>query len=107
MAGLTAVGGEDPLLEKRLAGSRPVLGICVGLQVMCERGLEHGVDTPGLGQWPGTVEKLEADILPHMGWNTVEVPENSSLFEGVQGERFICSLLRPQKMDDGALGHDA
>jgi glutamine amidotransferase len=87
MAGLAAVGGES-LIQKRLADSRPVLGICVGLQVMCERGLEHGVDTPGLGQWPGTVERLEADILPHMGWNTVDVPENSSLFEGVRDERF-------------------
>ena len=87
MAGLAALGGEA-LIEKRLADSRPVLGICVGLQVMCERGLEHGVDTPGLGQWPGTVEKLEAEILPHMGWNTVYAPENSSLFEGVRYERF-------------------
>ena len=63
MSALKAVGG-DSLIEKRLAGSRPVLGICVGLQVMCEGGVEHGVSTEGLGQWPGIVEKLEAAILP-------------------------------------------
>ena len=87
MEGLRSAQG-DTLIEKRLAGSRPVLGICVGLQVMCEYGREHGVTTQGLSQWPGTVEKLSADILPHMGWNTVTPGKGSALFEGVEGERF-------------------
>ena len=87
MAGLREVGGEE-VIDKRVAGGRPVLGICVGLQIMFERGLEHGVDTPGLGQWPGTVARLEAPILPHMGWNTVDVASGSSLFRGVESERF-------------------
>ncbi len=87
MAGLREVGGEG-VIDKRVAGGRPVLGICVGLQIMFERGLEHGVDTPGLGQWPGTVARLEAPILPHMGWNTVDVASGSSLFRGVESERF-------------------
>ena len=87
MAGLRQVGGEE-VIDKRVAGGRPVLGICVGLQIMFERGLEHGVDTPGLGQWPGTVAHLEAPILPHMGWNTVDVASGSSLFRGVESERF-------------------
>lgn len=87
MAGLREVGGEE-VIDKRVAGGRPVLGICVGLQIMFERGLEHGVDTPGLGQWPGTVAQLEARILPHMGWNTVDVASGSSLFRGVESERF-------------------
>jgi glutamine amidotransferase len=87
MAGLREVGGEE-VIDKRVAGGRPVLGICVGLQIMFERGLEHGVDTPGLGQWPGTVAQLEAPILPHMGWNTVDVAPGSSLFRGVESERF-------------------
>ena len=87
MAGLREVGGEE-VIDKRVAGGRPVLGICVGLQIMFERGLEHGVDTPGLGQWPGTVAQLEAPILPHMGWNTVDVTPGSSLFRGVESERF-------------------
>ena len=72
MAGLLAVHG-DQVIDRRLAGSRPVLGICVGMQVMFAEGVEHGVRTPGCGQWPGTVERLTAPVLPHMGWNTVEV----------------------------------
>jgi glutamine amidotransferase len=87
MAGLREVGGEE-VVDKRVAGGRPVLGICVGLQIMFERGMEHGVDTPGLGQWPGSIEQLEAPILPHMGWNTVEVAAGSTLFAGVESERF-------------------
>lgn len=76
------------IIEKRLSGGRPVLGICVGMQVLFERGVERGVDTPGLGEWPGTVTELDAPILPHMGWNTVEAPEESRLFAGIRGERF-------------------
>jgi glutamine amidotransferase len=87
MAGLREVGGEE-VIDKRVAGCRPVLGICVGLQIMFERGMEHGVDTQGLGQWPGSIEQLEAPILPHMGWNTVEVAAGSTLFAGVESERF-------------------
>jgi glutamine amidotransferase len=87
MAGLREVGGEE-VIDKRVAGGRPVLGICVGLQIMFERGMEHGVDTPGLGQWPGVIEQLEAPILPHMGWNTVEAASGSTLFAGVESERF-------------------
>lgn len=87
MAALREVGGEE-VIDKRVAGGRPVLGICVGLQIMFERGMEHGVDTQGLGQWPGSVTQLEAPILPHMGWNTVEVAPGSALFAGVESERF-------------------
>jgi len=87
MGALREVGGEE-VIDKRVAGGRPVLGICVGLQIMFERGMEHGVDTEGLGQWPGSVTQLEAPILPHMGWNTVEVAPGSALFAGVESERF-------------------
>ena len=87
MDALLAKSGRE-IIEKRLAGGRPVLGICVGLQVLFDRGVEHGVDTAGLGQWPGVVEKLDASRLPHMGWNTVEVPEGSTLFAGVEDQRF-------------------
>lgn len=87
MAGLRAVKG-DRIIDRRLAGGRPVLGICVGMQIMFEHGLEHGVDTEGTGQWPGVVEPLQAPVLPHMGWNTVDVPVGSRLFEGVADERF-------------------
>jgi glutamine amidotransferase len=82
MAGLHAVGGPE-IIERRLAGSRPVLGICVGMQVLFDLGVEHGERTVGCGQWPGTVERLKADILPHMGWNTVRAAAGSVLFGGL------------------------
>lgn len=84
---LRAVRGDE-LIDRRLAGGRPVLGICVGMQVMFEHGVERGVDTEGLGEWPGTVRELPADVLPHMGWNTVEPDEGSVLFAGIERERF-------------------
>jgi glutamine amidotransferase len=87
MAGIRAVKGDE-IVGRRLAGGRPVLGICVGMQVLFEHGVEHGVDTAGIGEWPGTVEELHAPVLPHMGWNTVDVPEGSVLFDGVEDERF-------------------
>ncbi len=71
MAGLREVGG-DRIIGRRLAGGRPVLGICVGMQVLFEHGVEHGVETEGCGEWPGTVARLQADVVPHMGWNTVD-----------------------------------
>ena len=82
----SARGGE--LIDRRLAGGRPVLGICVGMQVMFDRGVERGADTDGLGEWPGVVDELRAPVLPHIGWTTVDVPENSVLFDGVRDERF-------------------
>ncbi len=81
-----ARGGE--LIDRRLAGGRPVLGICVGMQVMFERGIERGEGRDGLGEWPGTVEELRAPRLPHMGWNTIDAPADSALFEGLHDERF-------------------
>ncbi|ACQ80640.1 imidazole glycerol phosphate synthase, glutamine amidotransferase subunit [Beutenbergia cavernae DSM 12333] len=87
MDALTAVGGPR-LIERRLAGGRPVLGVCVGLQVMFAEGVEHGSHTPGLAQWPGVVARLKADIVPHMGWSHVTPPEGSVLFRGVEDERF-------------------
>jgi len=87
MRGLLAVGGAR-IIERRLIASRPVLGICVGMQVLFAEGIEHGVRTEGCGEWPGTVERLRAPIVPHMGWNTVEPPEESRMFAGITDERF-------------------
>ncbi|GAB7191078.1 imidazole glycerol phosphate synthase subunit HisH [Kineococcus sp. NUM-3379] len=85
---LRDVGG-DRVVGRRLAGGRPVLGICVGLQVMFDASTERdAVDARGLGEWPGTVERLPAEVVPHMGWSTVDVPAGSVLFEGVADERF-------------------
>src|SRR5574340_282154 len=85
MEGLRAVRGER-IIGQRLAGGRPVLGICVGMQILFDRGVEFGVETEGCGEWPGTVERLRADVLPHMGWNTVQAPEGSTLFAGIDPE---------------------
>ena len=87
MAGLRAVQGPR-IIGRRLAGGRPVLGICVGMQVLFGRGVEHGVETEGCDEWPGTVERLQAPVVPHMGWNTVDVPSGSTLFKGIEDERF-------------------
>ena len=88
MAGLRAVRGNW-VIGRRLAGGRPVLGICVGMQVLFSRGVEHGVQTGGCGEWPGTVERLNAGVLPHMGWNTVTPPPGSRMFAGLDpGTRF-------------------
>jgi len=88
MAGLRTVEG-DRVIDRRLAGGRPVLGICVGMQILFAEGIEHGVESEGCGQWPGRVERLSAPVLPHMGWNTVRVPEGSVLFSGIgPAERF-------------------
>jgi imidazole glycerol-phosphate synthase subunit HisH len=83
MAGLKAVRG-DRIVGRRLAGARPVLGVCVGMQVLFERGIEHGVESDGCGEWPGVVERLEAPVVPHMGWNTVSAPAGSAMFAGLE-----------------------
>lgn len=88
MAGLKAVNGPR-VIGQRLAGERPVMGICVGMQVLFDAGVEHGIHSTGCGEWPGTVEHLQSDVLPHMGWNTVEMPDGSAMFAGLNAdERF-------------------
>jgi glutamine amidotransferase len=85
MEGLKSVKGER-IIGRRLAGGRPVLGICVGMQILFGKGVEHGITTEGCGEWPGTVERLDAPVLPHMGWNTVDAPAESVLFAGLDPE---------------------
>jgi glutamine amidotransferase len=87
MDALTHVRG-DAIVDKRLAGGRPVLGICVGMQVLFSRGVERGIETEGLGEWPGVVEELRSPIVPHMGWNTVDAAAGTALFDGIENERF-------------------
>lgn len=87
MQGLNAVKAPQ-IIDRRLSGGRPVLGICVGMQVLFARGVEHGVTTEGLAQWPGVVERLSADVVPHMGWNTVSAPESSRMFAGLHDAYF-------------------
>lgn len=88
MAGIDAIGA-GPVIAERVAAGRPVLGICVGFQILFALGEEHGVVTKGLGLFGGTVRLLRADRVPHMGWNTVEAPPDSVLFAGIDpAERF-------------------
>jgi imidazole glycerol-phosphate synthase subunit HisH len=88
MAGLRAAGGEQ-VIAKRLAAARPVLGICVGMQVLFEAGVEHGERTAGCGHWPGVVARLNAPVLPHMGWNTVRPPAESALLAGLDPDEMF------------------
>jgi len=81
-AGLRAVRGDE-MVDARLGDDRPVLGICVGMQVMFEAGEERGVRTTGLARWPGTVERLRAPVVPHTGWNTISPPQDSAMFAGL------------------------
>ncbi|MEU5684351.1 imidazole glycerol phosphate synthase subunit HisH [Streptomyces venezuelae] len=85
MQGLKEARG-DWIVGRRLSGGRPVMGICVGMQILFARGIEHGVETEGLDEWPGTVEPLKAEIVPHMGWNTVQASAGSPLFKDLDDE---------------------
>ncbi|HEY0932360.1 MAG TPA: imidazole glycerol phosphate synthase subunit HisH [Trebonia sp.] len=88
MAGLRGIGG-DKVIARRVEAGRPVLGICVGMQVLFAQGAEFGLRTEGCGVFPGTVDRLDAPVLPHMGWNTVAPPGDSVLFGGIpDGTRF-------------------
>ncbi|GGN77638.1 imidazole glycerol phosphate synthase subunit HisH [Actinoplanes lobatus] len=88
MAGIEALNA-GPVIAERVAAGKPVLGICVGMQILFESGVEHGVETKGLGLLPGSVTKLSARRIPHMGWNTVDVAEGSRLLDDLPpGARF-------------------
>ena len=82
MAGLRAVGGEK-IVADRLDEGHPVLGICVGMQILFSRGVEFGVESVGCGQWPGSVVRLDAPVIPHMGWNVVDAAPGSTLLRGL------------------------
>jgi glutamine amidotransferase len=85
MAGIEAIDA-GPVIAGRVAAGRPVLGICVGMQILFEYGDEHGVVTKGLGLLPGGVTRLDAPVVPHMGWNVVQPPAGSVLFSGLPEE---------------------
>ena len=98
--------GAPRLIDRRLAGGRPVLGICVGMQVMFDSSTEHagpGRSSQGLGQWPGTVERLRAEVVPHMGWSLVRPPAGTVLFDGVEDERFYFVHSYAAKTDPAVL----
>ncbi|MBB2990581.1 glutamine amidotransferase [Mycolicibacterium iranicum] len=82
MSGLREIGGEQ-IIADRVAAGRPVLGVCVGMQILFSRGVEFGVESTGCRQWPGAVVRLDAPVIPHMGWNVVDAPQGSVLFDGM------------------------
>jgi glutamine amidotransferase len=85
MTGLRSIGGEK-IIAERLAAGRPVLGVCVGMQILFARGVEFGVESSGCGQWPGAVTRLDAPVIPHMGWNVVDAAPGSTLFKGLDAD---------------------
>ena len=85
MTGLRGIAGERVIAE-RVAGGRPVLGVCVGMQILFARGVEFGVETSGCGQWPGAVTRLDAPVIPHMGWNVVAGAPGTALFKGLEAD---------------------
>ena len=85
MTGLRAIDG-DAIIAERVAAGRPVLGVCVGMQILFARGVEFGVQSTGCGQWPGAVTRLEAPVIPHMGWNIVDAAPGSRLFKGIDAD---------------------
>lgn len=91
MTGLTGIDG-DAIIRERQSKARPTLGICIGMQIFFSTGLEpsreHAGSTPGVGIWQGVVSKLDAPVLPHMGWNTVQAATDSVLFKGIEEESF-------------------
>jgi imidazole glycerol-phosphate synthase subunit HisH len=101
MAGIRRVGG-DKVITQRIELGRPVLGICVGMQVLFSAGVEHEIRTEGCEVWPGTVQRLDAPVLPHMGWNTVVPPDGTVLFAGLDaGTRFYFVHSYALRMRDG------
>ena len=85
MTGLRSIGGEK-IIADRLAAGHPVLGVCVGMQILFSKGVEFGVQTEGCGQWPGEVTRLDAPVIPHMGWNVVDAAPDSVLFRGLSAD---------------------
>jgi imidazole glycerol-phosphate synthase subunit HisH len=85
MTGLRKIAGER-IIAERIAAGRPVLGVCVGMQILFARGVEFGVETKGCGQWPGAVTRLDAPVIPHMGWNVVDAAPGTALFKGLESD---------------------
>ena len=85
MNGLRAINGDN-IIAERVAAGRPVLGVCVGMQILFARGVEFGVQSTGCGQWPGAVTRLAAPVIPHMGWNVVDAAPGSRLFKGIDAD---------------------
>jgi imidazole glycerol-phosphate synthase subunit HisH len=102
MSGLRGIAG-DRVIAERVAAGRPVLGVCVGMQILFARGVEFGVQSSGCGQWPGAVTRLDAPVIPHMGWNVVTAAPGSALFKGLDADArfYFVHSYAAQRWDDG------
>jgi imidazole glycerol-phosphate synthase subunit HisH len=102
MAGLRGIAGQGVIAE-RIAAGRPVLGVCVGMQIMFARGVEFGVQSTGCGQWSGAVTRLDAPVIPHMGWNVVAAAPGSALFKGLDADArfYFVHSYAAQRWEDG------
>ena len=83
-------GGLKPALDEHvLSKKKPILGICLGMQLLAEMGTEFG-ETPGRGYIPGRVEiipRTDTSLrLPHMGWNNLDITKAAPLFDGITGD---------------------
>ncbi|PWJ25416.1 imidazole glycerol phosphate synthase subunit HisH [Branchiibius hedensis] len=88
MRGLLEVGG-DALIRQRLADTAPVLGVCVGHQILFDGSTEPaGEPLPGLGVVNGLVSRLQAPVVPHMGWSLVTDAAELPMFDGIADQRF-------------------
>ena len=86
MEQLVAAGGQV-LINERISAGKPLMGICVGMQILFEEGTEKGFHK-GLGILSGQVAQLDAPILPHIGWNNVSSTPGSQLFRGIDNQQF-------------------
>ncbi len=84
---LRAIGG-DQVIEERIRHNRPVLGICVGMQILFQSSEEDQYQSRGLGFFNGRIKKLAHPVLPQVGWNIVEAPSDSQLFRSLSKESF-------------------
>ncbi|MHC4759261.1 MAG: imidazole glycerol phosphate synthase subunit HisH [Planctomycetota bacterium] len=84
---MSALGATADLIKNYVAGGRPLLGICVGYQLLFDQSCEHG-QNEGLGLIKGDVIELpKGRVIPHMGWNHVKMPSDMDLFAGLTAEK--------------------
>lgn len=81
----------DGAIERFIASGKPFFGICIGMQVLYERSLEHG-EHAGLGFFKGTVSRLQAPRVPHMGWDELELLASHPLLDGLTQRDFVYFL---------------
>jgi imidazole glycerol-phosphate synthase subunit HisH len=102
--------GLDEVIRERAEGGTPVLGICLGMQLLFERSVEHE-GAPGLGLLPGEVTALEAPKVPHIGWNRVAMRRASGLTRGLGDatafyhvHSFVCRASEEDVVGEGEYG---